>query len=104
MVWNEVDDDANAATMRGSYQLSKLLVGTVTGIYVVIVGHVVAVVAHRFGDWHQPDAVHSKVGGALRVPVIDVVEMGDQTTQVPNTIAVRIGKRADKDLVTDAGV
>ena len=104
MVGNEVDYDADAAAMRRSDQLAKILVGAVTRIYMVVVRHVVAMIAHRFGDRHQPHAVHAKVGRALWISVVDVVEMRDQTAQIPNAIPVGIGKRADKDLVADASM
>lgn len=104
MVGNEVDDDADAAAMRSSDKLAKILVGSVTRVYMVVVRDVVAMIAHGFCNRHQPYAAHAKIGRALRISVVDVVEMGDQAAQIPNAITVGIGKRADKDLVADASV
>ena len=73
----------------------------------VVVGDVVAVVARRRADGHQPDAGDAEVGGRGGVAVVQVVEPLDQALQVADAVVGertggRVGEGAHEDLVEDA--
>src|SRR5688572_16534792 len=92
----------NASAVRLAHELPKILVGPVARIHVVVVHDVVAVIAHRLRDRHQPDAPRSEVREAVWVAIVNVVETCGESAQVPNPVGVGIGKGADEYLVADA--
>src|SRR6266550_8953342 len=63
VIGNEVDNDVNPALVRFSHQIPKIIVGPVTWIDVVILDHIVAVIAHRLVDRHQPNAIGFEARG-----------------------------------------
>jgi hypothetical protein len=102
VIGNEIDDDVNPTLVRFSHQIPKIIVGPVPWIDVVIVDHIVPVIAHGFVDWHQPDAIRAQAFAAGRIPIIDVVEPRDESAQVPDPVAVSVGKGAHEHFVAHA--
>src|SRR5215210_1755674 len=102
MVGNEVHYHANSPPVRLAYELAKIFVSAIARVNVVVIDDVVAVVAHRPGDRHQPDAVRAEIRGAGRISIVDVIKTRGQSTQVSNPVAIGIGNGADESLVEDA--
>ena len=101
VIGNEVDDDVNPSPMCLVDQHSEIVIGAVVRIDVVVVGDVVAVIAHRLRDRHQPDTIGAKTRRARWISVIDVVETGDEAAQIPDAVAVGIVERADENFIAD---
>ena len=80
---------------------SKVGERTVVGLDALVVGDVVAVVAGRGKDGHQPERVDAEVRGGDRVAIVQVVELRSQALEVADAVAVRVGKAAHEDLVED---
>src|SRR5919198_2085282 len=55
MVEHHINQNAHSSTVRCRDEALEVLVGTVIALHAIVVTDVVAVVARRFGDRHQPD-------------------------------------------------
>ena len=104
VVDDHVHEHPDSPAMRFFHQAPEIVVRPVAGIDVVVVGDVVAVVAGRGGDRHQPDAVDAEIRAGLRVAVVQVVEASDQSRQVSVAVAVAVLEGAHEDLVAGAAV
>ena len=102
VVEDEVDDDRDPALVRRGEERSEVVGGPVVRFDRSVVDDVVAVVARRLGDGHQPEAGDAKVVGRGRVTVVEVVEASGQPAQVADAVAVRILETPDEDLVEDS--
>src|SRR6185437_3528796 len=69
----------------------EIVVRPVFRLDLVVVGDVVAVIAGRFGDGHQPDTIGTQPG--------DVVELLRQTAEIADAVAIAVVKRPDEDFV-----
>src|SRR6266542_81252 len=101
VIGNEINDDANTSSVCLSHESLEVFVGSVRGIDVVIVSDVVAVIAHRLRNRHEPHAVCAEVATTLRISVVDVVESAGESLQITISVSVAVHKRADEDLVTN---
>ena len=94
VVDDEVDEDAHAALIAGVGELDEVAEGAVAGIDVVVVGDVVAVVAHGRGlEGHEPD------GGDAEA--LEVVEAAHEAAEVADAVAVGVHEGADVEAVED---
>ena len=91
VVDHQVDDHADAQLMRPCQKRLKIFQGAVFGMDVVVVGHVVFVVTGGGMDGHEPDA--AKAHG------VDVIQLFRQPLEIPDAVAVAVGKGIDENLV-----
>src|SRR5437764_844027 len=99
VVRHEVHEDANAAAVRLTHELAEVVIGAVRRIHMVVVGDVVAVIARRLRDGHEPDAVGAEVGIGARVAVVDVIQTTREPLEIADSIAVAVDERADEYFV-----
>src|SRR5882672_11097537 len=92
VIQDEVDEHANLLLVCRRHERLEVVVRAVVRLDLVVVGDVVAVLARRFRDGHEPDTVGAQAG--------DVIELLRQTTQVADAIAVAVVKRADENFIT----
>ncbi len=107
VIERDVEDDAHAALMRGADQVLEVGHRPVVGIDGAIVGHVVAVIARRGKDGHQPQHAHFEIGVGSRIAVVQVgIEPADDAAQVadPRRVVVAIGERSHEDLVHEGAL
>ena len=102
MIGNEIDDDVDSALVRFGHQIPKIIVSAIPRIDVVIVDHIVPVIAHRLVDRHQPDAVGAETGRAVRISIVDVIQMRDQPFEITDSIAVGVSKGAHENFVANS--
>src|SRR5437016_2377713 len=87
-----VGHDLQPARMRFPKQVVEVCVATVFRIDDVVIRNVVTPVAiGRRVDWRQPDGIDAQRG--------NVVELRDQSFEVTDAVAIRIGEAADIDLI-----
>jgi hypothetical protein len=103
--------DEDDSTNHGCFELVRLGgelgevgVVAVVGVDVVVVAGIVAVVAGRAEDGHQPERVDAQIGVGLGVAVVEVVEAGDEPAQVAFAVAVGVLEAAHEDLVEHRAV
>ena len=104
VIGDEVQDDLDAAPVALRDQRVHRRRRAVIRVDAVVVGDVVAVVARRRVDRHEPDGVDPEVGRGRGVSVVQVVELLDQPRQVAFAVAVRVAEAADEDFVDDGAV
>ncbi len=94
VVDDELGDDLEAALMRLLDEGAEVAQRAVDRIDVLVIGNVVAVVAHgRRIERQQPDRIHAEA--------LDVVELLGQPRKIAEAVAVLIEKRFDVHLVDD---
>src|SRR5882672_11404544 len=91
VIQDQVDEHANLMLVCRRDERLEIVVRAVVRLDLVVVGDVVAVLARRFRDGHEPDTVGAQAG--------DVIELLRQTTQVADAIAVAVVKRADENFI-----
>ena len=69
----------------------EILARAIGGLDLLVVGGVVAVVARRLEDRHQPERVDAQV--------LEIVELRGEAGEVADAVAVGIGEAAHEDLV-----
>src|SRR5690606_2153835 len=95
VVDHQVHDDLDAALVRLGQQVVEIGQRAVLGVDAAVVGDVVAVVAGRGVDRHQPDAADAQR--------LQVVEFRGDAVQVADAVAVGVDPAAHEDLVPHAG-
>ena len=94
VVDDQFRNDAQTPAMRFADKMTKILTRSVSRIDVVIIGDVIAVVAHRrWIERQQPDCIDAEL--------LNVVELLGQSTKVADPVIVRIEERLDVELVDD---
>ncbi len=101
VVHHEVHDDLDAARPGRRDQRPEVVVRAVVGLHGPVVGHVVAVVAGRFGDGHQPQGGDPEVVRRRGIAVVQVVQPLGQAGQVADAVTVRVREAANEHLVED---
>ncbi len=101
VVEHQVNNDADAPRVRRFHQRPEILQRAVFGVHVVVIHHVIAVIAGRRIDGHEPDAGDAEVVGGMGIAIVEVVELLNETLKVADTIAIAIIKTADENLVED---
>ncbi len=99
VVEHQIDDDSDATLVGLLDEPFEVLVGPILRVDLVVVRDVVAVIAGRRHDRHQPDAGDTQVGRRVRVAVVQVIELTDQASQVAHPVAIAVVEAADEDLV-----
>jgi hypothetical protein len=95
VVRDEVEEDADPPRVGFRDQAVEVCQRAVVGVDVAVVGDVVAPVGvRRRVDRVQPDAVDAEPR--------EVVELVDQAGEIADAVAVRVGERADVDVIQDA--
>ena len=94
MVDDQLGDDLEAAPMRFAHEMAEILARAVRGMDVVIVGDVVAVVAHRRGiERQQPQRVDAEL--------LQIVELLGEPAKIAHAVVVAVEERLDRQLVDD---
>ena len=88
VVEHQVDDHADTAVVRLFDQGVKVSERTEVGVDLKVVADVVFMIRLRGHHRRQPDAVRTEVVAAVRVAVVDVVKLGDQSGQIADPVAV----------------
>ncbi len=89
-----VEDDFEAAIVRGLQQCLEIGKRAVVGVHAVIVADVVAPVAVGRGmDRRQPDRIDAEA--------LNIVELGQQAGEIAMAVAVAVAETADIDLIDD---
>ena len=97
MVGYEIHDDVHSSLMKLLDKLVKVIHRSVLGIDVHIGCHIIsAIFAARWVDWIEPDGRDAKVR--------EVIELGDNSFQVANSVVVRVFERFGVDLVDDTAL
>ena len=101
MVQRDVENDAHAPLVRGFSERLEVLQRAVIRVDCLEVGHVVAVIARRGENRHQPQNADFQVIICLGATVIEVVQFLANALQVADLVAVRgrIRPRADEDVI-----
>ena len=84
------------ALVGGGEERVEVRARAVVALDGLVVGHVVAVVARRLGDRHQPQPVDAEVVGRGRVAVVEVVELRRQPGEVADPVAVAVREAAGR--------
>ena len=95
VVDHQVHDHLDAALVRLGQQVLEVGHAAVLRVDAVVIGDVVAVVAGRGVDRHQPDAADAER--------LQVVELGGDAVEVADAVAVGVVPAAHEDLVPHAG-
>ncbi len=85
-------------------KILKVVDRAVLVVDAVVIGHVVLVIRRRGVYRHHPDTVDSEIGRRLVVAVVEIIEVVDKPAYIAYTVAVAVGKTADKDLVVCTAV
>ena len=85
-----VNRNAGAPPMGLGQQAFEVVVAAVSRVDLVVIGYVIAVVAGRSHDRHQPQARHAQVTGGGRIAIVEIVQLGDEAVQVANAVAVGV--------------
>ena len=94
MVHDQIQNHADIPLVARSDQLLKILHRTVLGIDGIIVGYIIFVISGAWVNGHQPNAGDSQL--------LQIVQLGDHTLQITDSIAVRVAEGIDEDLVEGA--
>ncbi len=101
VVHDEIDDHADTARVRRVQEGLEIGRRPVVRLDARVVGDVVAVVAGRGADRHQPDTGDPQVVVRGGVAVVQVVQTLGQTPQVADAVTVAVLEAAHEDLVED---
>jgi hypothetical protein len=99
VVHDVVDDDLDAPGVGGGQEGLEVVHGAVVGIDTAVINRVVAVVAGRVVDGHEPDAGDAQVVAGGRIAVVQVVELRGESRQIADAVAVAVAEAAHEDLV-----
>ena len=102
VVDDQVDDHRDATLVGGRDECPEVVGGPVVLLDRPIVDDVVAVVAGRLGNRHQPQTGDAEIVRRRLVAVVQVVEVRGEAAQIADTVAVRVGETADEDLIEHA--
>ena len=91
VVYNIVDIDLDTTLVAGIQQLTKILLRTELRIYGIVVRNVITVVRIGGVNRREPQSTHTQL--------LDVVELRDDTLEVTHTIAIRVSKGIDQNLI-----
>src|SRR2546430_1576539 len=94
VVHHEIENHANVALVRLVEKMVKVRARSVVLLDRFVIGRVVAVIARRLEDRHQPDAVDAQV-------VAEVIEFRSDAVEVADAVAIGVDKAAYEDLVED---
>src|SRR5215469_15401212 len=94
VVDDEVDEDAEAALIAGMGEFDEVAERAVAWVDVVVVGDVVAVVAHGRGlEGHEPDGSDAET--------LEVIEAAHEAAEVADAVAGGVHEGADVQAVED---
>ena len=94
MVDDQLNHDLHVSLMGRGEESLEVVDGAITGIYVDVVGYVIAVVSQwRRKEREQPETGNTKL--------LKVVEARDEARKVTYAIAVGVLKGADVKLIND---
>ena len=102
VVQDQVHHHVDTSLVRSRHQGAEVVGGAIVGLDGLVVRDVVAVIAGRLGDGHQPQGRHAEIVRGRRITVVQVVQPLRQTAQVADAVAIRIGEAAHEHLVEDA--
>jgi hypothetical protein len=94
VVRDQVEDDPHAASPRTSDQLVELVEGAEHRLDVAVVSDVVAPITVGRG-------IHRARPEAVDAEPLEVVELVDHASEIADAVAVRVGERAEVDLMED---
>ena len=87
VIQHHFDDDADSPVVGGLEDLPKILQGSVAGMYGVVIGNVVAIVAQRRGKKrHEPDRIDAQF--------LQVAELLFEPLKIADAIAVAVVESA----------
>ena len=94
MVQHEIQNDADTPCVRFADKRSHILHAAENGVDVPVIRDVIPIVVlRRTKDGREPNGIDPERG--------QIVEPGHDAGQVPNAVAVRVGKAAGIDLIND---
>src|SRR5690349_13041634 len=97
MIWHEVQDYFDAATMGGFQQPVKIRHGPEDRMDGPVIGNVIAEVRHRRRiDRRYPYGIDSEP--------MEIVQLGDDAGQVADPVTVTVGKGTGIDLINDGSL
>jgi hypothetical protein len=94
VVRDQVEDDPHAASPRTSDQLVELVEGAEHRLDVAVVSDVVAPITVGRG-------IHRARPEAVDAEPLEVVELVDHASEIADAVAVRVGERAEVDLMME---
>ena len=85
-------------------QSLEIFVGAIIPFDRIIIGYVVSVIAWGLHHRHQPNAGDSKVVVCIRIAVVQIIQMFDQSLQIADAVSGQrtgngVRERANKHLV-----
>src|SRR6185369_1619653 len=93
VIHHEIQDHLDAAPVRLGDQAVEIGPCAVVRIDRLVIGGVVAVVARRLEDRHEPEGVDAEVA--------QIIELRGQALEIADAVAVRVGEAAHENLVED---
>jgi hypothetical protein len=104
MVRHEIDQNADAALVRFCHQTPHQRDVSILWIHAKIIRDVVAVIAGRWVDRHEPERVYAKGGRRGGIAIVQIIQVLDQPLQITNAVARKlsrgcIGEGANKNFI-----
>lgn len=104
MVHHKVDYNFNTPLVCFCNQLFKIVHCAVFLVDPSVVGYIIAVVAWRWVDRHQPNSGYPEVRSGGGVTVVQIIQLIYQPSDIPDSVAVGIIEASDEDFVEDSVV
>ena len=101
VVHDQVDDDFDTSSMGFFNQALEIFFGAVFFVDLEVIDDVVAMIAGRLHDRHEPDAGHPQVVRRRGIAVVQIIQPLNEAVDVAHAVAVAVLKAAHEDLVED---
>jgi len=94
VIYDEIHDNPDAALLGLICEIDKITGGAMSGVDSVIIGNVITTIKIRgWLKWLEPETSDAEAG--------KVIEASRKTFKVPDTVTVRIHKRANVETVNN---
>ncbi len=98
---HKIDHYANTALVARFQKLPKVSQRAVIRVDCLVVSNIVAMVGRWGHDRHQPDATNTEVVSGSRVAIVEVIQLGDDTLEIADTVSIAVFEGTHKNLVKD---
>ena len=99
MVDGQIQDELDPAFMAGGDQGFQISHRPECGINGIVVGYVIFVIGGGEEYRRQPDPFHAEAETGIGIAVVQVIQTVQDPAQITDAVSVRVGERADKNLI-----